>query len=154
MARTAFTNKKPSPKQSQASESSSMSMMKANKTTRKQSASIKAPRITEPAESASKRGGKKNTSMVLKEIQYYQQTSNMLMSKLPFVRMVRSSIEKLSSGSRDAPIRFTHSSLEALQEAFEAFVVSLFENAYCCTIHAKRVTLYPSDLRLARRLKK
>lgn len=92
--------------------------------------------------------------MVLKEIQYYQKTSTMLMSKLPFIRLVRSLVTKLSSDTKSIPMRFTHSSLDALQEAFEAFVVSLFENAYCCTIHAKRVTLHPSDLRLARRLKK
>lgn len=126
-------------------------MAVAGKTARKHPVSVKVPRITEPIEETPKKT-RKFTKMVLKEIQYYQQTSNMLMSKMPFVRLVRSTVDKLCTGEKGAPMRFTRSSLEALQEAFEAFIVSLFEKAYSCTIHAKRVTLHPSDLRLARKL--
>lgn len=155
MARTAFTNKKHSLReQKSSSESQQRSPMKAaGKTARKHPVSVKVPRITEPIGEAPKKT-RRFTNMVLKEIQYYQQTSNMLMSKMPFVRLVRNTVDKLYAGTKNAPLRFTRSSLDALQEAFEAFIVSLFENAYCCTIHAKRVTLHPSDLRLTRKLKK
>ncbi|XP_071667702.1 histone H3-like centromeric protein A isoform X2 [Patagioenas fasciata] len=43
--------------------------------------------------------------------------------------------------------------LMALQEAAEAFMVRLLEDAYLCTLHARRVTLFPKDLQLARRLR-
>ena len=153
MARTAFTNRRVSKRDSKTSDSESSPLTGSGVSAKKYSISVRAPKITEPAEDT-ERKAKRSTNMVLKEIQYYQKTSNMLMSKGPFVRIVRGIVNRLALGSGDVPTRFTHSSLDALQEAFEAFVVSLFENSYCCTIHAKRVTLYPSDVRLARKLKK
>ena len=41
----------------------------------------------------------------------------------------------------------------ALQEASEAYLVSLFEDTNLAAIHAKRVTIQPKDLQLARRLR-
>lgn len=38
-------------------------------------------------------------------------------------------------------------------QAAEAFTVRLLEDAYLCSLHARRVTLYPKDLQLARRLR-
>lgn len=49
--------------------------------------------------------------------------------------------------------RFQSSALLALQEACEAAVISLYEDAYLCTMHAKRVTLLPADVALARRIR-
>lgn len=43
--------------------------------------------------------------------------------------------------------------LEALQTASEAFLVGLFEDANLCSIHARRVTITPRDLHLARRIR-
>ena len=40
-----------------------------------------------------------------------------------------------------------HQALMALQEATEAFLITLFEDSYLCSIHAKRVTLMPKDMR-------
>jgi histone H3/H4 len=42
---------------------------------------------------------------------------------------------------------------QALQEASEAYLVSLFEDTNLCAIHAKRVTIQPKDLQLARTLR-
>ena len=41
----------------------------------------------------------------------------------------------------------------ALQEAAEAFLVCLFEDTNLCAIHAKRVTIMPKDIQLARRIR-
>ena len=41
----------------------------------------------------------------------------------------------------------------ALQEASEAYLTSLFEDANYCAIHAKRVTIMPKDIELARRIR-
>jgi hypothetical protein len=51
------------------------------------------------------------------------------------------------------PCRFQTSSLLALQEASKTYLVGLFEDANLCAIHAKRVTIMPKDLHLARQLR-
>ena len=43
--------------------------------------------------------------------------------------------------------------LIALQEAAEAYLVGLFEDTNLCAIHAKRVTIMPKDIILARRIR-
>ena len=50
-------------------------------------------------------------------------------------------------------MRFQTAALMALQEAAEAYMVTLFEDSLLCTIHAKRVTLMPKDMVLARRIR-
>ena len=49
--------------------------------------------------------------------------------------------------------RWQAEAMVALQEAAEAHLVGLFEDAYLCTIHAKRVTIMPKDMQLARRIR-
>ncbi|NXU94181.1 CENPA protein, partial [Xiphorhynchus elegans] len=55
--------------------------------------------------------------------------------------------------TRGVDYRWQSMALLALQEATEAFAVRLLEDAYLCTLHARRVTLFPKDLQLARRLR-
>ena len=50
-------------------------------------------------------------------------------------------------------MRFQSLALQALQEAAEAYLVTLIEDSYLCTIHAKRVTLMPKDMKLVRRIR-
>jgi histone H3 len=50
-------------------------------------------------------------------------------------------------------LRFQKLALEALQHAVEAYLVGLFEDANLCAIHAKRVTVFPKDIHLARRIR-
>ena len=50
--------------------------------------------------------------------------------------------------------RITAFGIAAIQEACEAYLVSLFEDAYLCTLHAKRATLTIKDLQLARRIRR
>lgn len=85
----------------------------------------------------------------LKEIRKYQMSTELLLRKLPFSRLVREITENISP----VPIRFQALAMEALQTAAETHLVELFEDAYQCTIHGKRVTLYPKDIRLALRLR-
>ena len=42
--------------------------------------------------------------------------------------------------------------MDALQEASEAFLVKLFEDTNLAAIHAKRVTIMPKDMQLARQI--
>jgi len=54
---------------------------------------------------------------------------------------------------RSDPLRWQATALEALQTASEAYLVHLFEDANLCAIHAKRVTIMPRDIQLARRIR-
>jgi histone H3 len=79
------------------------------------------------------------------------------MQKAPFHRksnfsitVVRQIIKELNF---ETEFRFQSAALLALQEATEAAVVSLFEDANLCTFHARRVTLMSSDILLARRIR-
>ena len=50
-------------------------------------------------------------------------------------------------------LRFQSTAILALHEASEAYLVGLFEDANLCTVHAKRVTVTPKDIQLARRIR-
>ncbi len=50
-------------------------------------------------------------------------------------------------------LRFQSHAIQALQEASEAYLTHLFEDANLCAIHAKRVTIFPKDMQLARRIR-
>ena len=80
----------------------------------------------------------------LKEIQKYQNGADLLIWKLPLQRLVREVMQKRREG-----LRFQSVTVLALQEAGEAFLVGLLEQANLCTIHAKRVTIMPKDIQLA-----
>ncbi|KAJ1134644.1 hypothetical protein NDU88_001095 [Pleurodeles waltl] len=86
----------------------------------------------------------------LMEIRKYQKTTNLLIRKLPFSRLVR---EITAVFTRGVDFRWQSSALLALQEATEAFLVLLLQDSYYCTLHAKRVTLHVQDIQLARRLR-
>jgi len=85
----------------------------------------------------------------IKEIRFYQRNTDLLIRKLPFARLVKEIQSEMST--RD--YRWQASAILALQEAAEAHLVSLFEDANLCTIHAKRVTIMPKDIQLARRIR-
>ncbi|KAM0674318.1 hypothetical protein GVAV_002395 [Gurleya vavrai] len=72
------------------------------------------------------------------------------MSKLPFSRYVRETVMDISKDKR--AYRFTRTSILALQEAFEAYIVSLLEDSNLCAQHAKRVTLHEKDVNLVKKL--
>ncbi|XP_028318307.1 histone H3.3-like [Gouania willdenowi] len=85
----------------------------------------------------------------LMEIRKFQKSTALLIRKTPFHRVVR---EVCMSYSKES-YRWQLHALMALQEAAEAFLVRLFSDANLCAIHAKRVTLFPRDVQLARRIR-
>ena len=86
--------------------------------------------------------------MALREIRHYQKSSALLLRRLPFQRLVREIAHDFKTD-----LRFQGAALLCLQEAAEAYLVRLFEDANLCAIHAKRVTIQPKDLQLARRIR-
>ena len=87
-------------------------------------------------------------TVALREIRKFQKSTELLIRKLPFQRLVREIATEYKSD-----LRFQSQAILALQEATEAYMVSLFEDTNLCAIHAKRVTIMPKDLHLARRMR-
>ena len=94
-------------------------------------------------------------TVALKQIRQYQKSTDLLIRKLPFQQLVReiacdSEVIKLPLCGK---VRFQSAAIMALQEAAEAYLVGLFEDTNLCAIHAKRVTIMPKDIQLARRIR-
>ncbi|XP_004686106.1 PREDICTED: histone H3-like centromeric protein A [Condylura cristata] len=87
---------------------------------------------------------------VLKEIRKLQKSTHLLLRKSPFSRLVREICVKFTRG---VDFSWQAQALLAIQEAAEAFLVHLFEDSYLLSLHAGRVTLYPKDVQLARRIR-
>jgi len=85
----------------------------------------------------------------LKEIRAYQRSTDLMIRRLPFARLVR---EIQMSFTRHT-YRWQGTAILALQEAAEAHLVGLFEDSNLCAIHGKRVTIMPKDIQLARRIR-
>jgi histone H3 len=139
-------------------ESSLAAPMARTKQTARKSTGGKAPRkqlATKAArKSAPATGGVKKPhrfrpgTVALREIRKYQKSTELLIRKLPFQRLVREIAQDFKTD-----LRFQSSAVAALQEAAEAYLVGLFEDTNLCAIHAKRVTIMPKDIQLARRIR-
>ena len=88
-------------------------------------------------------------TVALREIRKYQKSTEFLIRKAPFQRLVR----EITQGHK-GDLRFQSSALGASQEASEAYLVGLFEDTNLCAIHAKRVTIMPKDIQLTRRIQR
>ena len=119
--------------------------MARTKQTARKSTGGKAPRkqlATKAGKSALATGGVKKPhryrpgTVALREIRRYQKSTELLIRKLPFQRLVREIAQDFKTD-----LRFQSSAVVALQEASEAYLVGLFEDTNLCAIHAKRVTI-------------
>ena len=89
-------------------------------------------------------------TVALREIRRYQKSMSLLLPRASFQRVVKSVCFD-SLGQTD--VRFQAQALIALQEATEAYLVGVFEDANLCCIHANRVTIQKKDMSLARRIR-
>ena len=87
-------------------------------------------------------------TVALCEIRRYQKTTELLIRKMPFCRLVREIAQDFKTD-----LHFQAQAIMALQEAAEAYLVGLFDDTNLCAIHAKRVTIMPKDIQLARRIR-
>ena len=93
-------------------------------------------------------------TVALREIRRYQRSTDLLIRKAPFARLMREIMldpEGAVKAKTDTRVQAT--AVLALQEAAEAYHVGLFEDTNLCAIHAKRVTIMPKDIQLARRIR-
>ena len=132
--------------------------MARTKQTARKSTGGKAPRKTLATKAARKAapstGGVKKAhrfrpgTVALREIRKYQKSTELLIKKVPFQRLVREVAQDIKTD-----VRFQSHAIMAIQEASEAYLTSLFEDSNLCAIHAKRVTIMPKDIQLARRIR-
>ena len=83
----------------------------------------------------------------LREIRHFQRSVDLLIPLLPFQRLVHEIAQDCRMN-----LRFQSSGILALQEAAEAWLVSLFENVNLCCIHRGRITIFPKDFYLVHRI--
>ena len=128
----------------------------AQKVPRKQLVAQKIARKTAPVTTGVKKPHRfRPGTVALREIRKYQKSTDLLIRKLPFQRLgtyLAYSVRELAHEFKQE-LRFQSSAVLALQEAAEAYLVSLFEDTNLCAIHAKRVTIMPKDIQLARRIR-
>ena len=107
-------------------------------------------------------------TVALREMRRFQKGTELLIRKAPFQRLVREIMKELNTKeiTRDSctfvipnrheyiePKRMQSTAMLALHEAAEYYLVELFEWANLCAMHAKRVTIMPKDMQLARRIR-
>ena len=110
----------------------------------------KAARKSAPATGGCKKPHRYRPGTVaLREIRKYQKSMDHLICKLPFQRLARELAQSISGD-----LRFQATALATSQEASEAFLIGLMEDANLCAIHARRVTIMPKDLQLSQRIRR
>ena len=87
-------------------------------------------------------------TVALREIRRYQKSTDLLIRKLPFQRLIREITQDFMKNCS-----YTSAAILADQEASEAYLTDLFEDSNLCAIHSKRVTIMPKDIRLSRRIR-
>ena len=138
-------------------------LAKLKKTTAKKKAAEHTAQAGKPKKSdvkAPKGGVKKHYryrlgTVALKQIRQYQKSTELLIRKLPFQRLVWEIAcdQDVITSPLCSKVRFQSAAIMALQEASEAYLVGLFEDSNLCAIHAKQVTIMPKDIQLARRIR-
>ena len=86
-------------------------------------------------------------TVALREIRKFQMSTELLIRKLPILRLTREILQLIRMD-----MHLTPATVLALQEAAEAFLIRLFEDTNLCAIHAKHVTIMPKDMKLAIRI--
>lgn len=123
------------------------------KTTASKTLSVSTPKISQKSKPKQVSKASKN---VIREIKYYQSNIGFLIPRANIVRIIRGtlaeSLSKLKTPHQEE-YKFTSNSLDIIHEALEAYLVCLIELSYMAAKHAKRITLFASDIRLISRIK-
>ena len=96
--------------------------------------------------------------LCLRDIRRLQNSTELLIPRVRFSRLVREISKNIvaqtpNSERKRGDLLFQTKAILALHEAAEAYLVGLFEDTNLCAIHARRVTVMPKDIQLARRLR-
>ena len=86
-------------------------------------------------------------TVALRPIRKQQKSTELLIRKLPFRRLVRDIAQDFKTDTR-----VESEAVKKLEEASEEYLVRLFEDPEACA-QAARVTIVPKDIQLARRIR-
>ena len=86
-------------------------------------------------------------TVALRGIRRYQRSSELLIRQMPFQRLVREIAQ-----THNPYLQFQSGAILALQESAETYLMGLLEDSNLCAIHAKRVTIMPKNMQLARQI--
>mmetsp|Transcript_33081 Transcript_33081/g.71302 ORF Transcript_33081/g.71302 Transcript_33081/m.71302 type:complete len:97 (-) Transcript_33081:71-361(-) len=90
----------------------------------------------------------------LVEISEYQRSTELLIPKLSFQRLVRELVNELRIERQMAtPLQMESQALVALQEASEQYLLGLMEDSLLCAHHGRRITIMDKDMKLSQRLR-
>lgn len=87
----------------------------------------------------------------LREIKNFQRSTDLLIRKLPFARLVKEVAQNVCY--RGQILRWQLSAISALQEAAEAYLVAFFEDCNLAAIHARRITIMQKDIHIVRKIR-
>jgi len=90
-------------------------------------------------------------TVALRQIRKYQKSTDLLIPKAPFLRLVREITQEIFMNSE---IRYTKTAVGALHEASEAYLCDLFSSANELAIYSGRVTMQAKDIQFARKMRK
>jgi len=91
----------------------------------------------------------RNGTLALREIRKYQKSTELLLRKAPFHRLVRE-----IGDDNHSDLRWKGSALAALQTGAEDFLTELFGDCNQVAINDRRVTVFAKDMKLATRLRR
>ena len=104
---------------------------------------------TNPTDSPIKKRRYRPGTVALREIKKYQRTTENLIKRAPFKRLVQEVLKDFGEGE----LRVSKEAVSCLQESAEMFLINLLEDTQLSAIHAKRITIKPIDMQFARRLR-
>jgi histone H3 len=94
------------------------------------------------------KGKYRPNNLCLKEIRRFARAPDMCIRRASFQQVVKDITWEI-----DSTYKFHTQAILAIQEAAEAYMIGLFEDCNLCAGHARRVTIYPKDMHLARRIR-
>lgn len=90
------------------------------------------------------------TKKTWKHIQKLQNSTSLLIPKLPFARIVKEVMQDIT-GQREW--RVQSAALSALQEAAECYLVHYFEDSNLAAMHGRRITLMNKDMKFIQQVR-
>jgi len=87
-------------------------------------------------------------TVILREIRKFQKSTELLILKRPFQRLVKEVAQNYKTD-----LRVQSTALVVLQEAAEDYIVGVMEDSVLCAVHGGRQTLMAKDMALARHIR-
>lgn len=119
--------------------------------------SIQASKVCAKGAPVRKKPRYRQGTLALREIRKYQahpkHGTELLIRRAPLLRLVKEIAQEFASGKFENGVKLASTAADALHNAAEAYMVNLMADSNLEAIHAKRITIKPIDMQLARRIR-